>query len=46
MDLTNNRLLNNIVRNLGKRNYEKRLKENPEEYALGYNMLKKDKTRI
>lgn len=46
MDLTNNRLLNNIVRNLGKRNYEKRLKENPEEYALGYNSPKKIKQLI
>ena len=40
------RLYQRFVNNVGKKNYEKLLKENPEEYDIGYNSPKKIKQLI
>lgn len=40
------RLYQRFVDNVGKNNYEKKLKENPEEYDIGYNSPKKIKQLI
>ena len=40
------RIYQQFINNLGRKNYEKKLKEKPEEYSIGYNSPKKDRQAI